>query len=62
MNKSKVVLPVEIEGDQRDWLDQMARDYRLTDASKALRIVLDHAMMDLDSDDIFMSVRCRRCG
>ncbi len=62
MQKNKVFASVEIESDQRDWLEEMAREYDLSDASKALRIVLDHAMMDLDPDSIFMSVRCRRCG
>ena len=62
MSKNKVVATVEIESDQLEWLAQVVRDYRLADQSKALRIVLDHAMMDLDADDIFMSIRCRRCG
>jgi hypothetical protein len=62
MQKSKIVEPLEIEADQLEWLKQMAESYSLADASKALRVVLDHAMQDADEDDIFMSVRCRRCG
>lgn len=62
MQKGKIVEPLEIEADQLDWLKQMAASYSLPDASKALRVVLDHAMQDADEDDIFMSVRCRRCG
>jgi hypothetical protein len=62
MEKNKVVVSVEIESDQQEWLAQMATEYDLRDTSKALRVVLDHAMMDLDSDAVFLSVRCRRCG
>jgi hypothetical protein len=62
MNKAKVIAKLEIEADQQEWLAQMAAEYELPDAAKALRVVLDHAMMDLDADAIFMAVRCRRCG
>jgi hypothetical protein len=62
MQKSKIVEPLEIEADQLAWLQDMAREYRLPDAAKALRVVLDHAMMDGDEDEIFATVRCRRCG
>ena len=40
----------------------MAATYGLKDAGKALRVALDHAMMDADEEKIFMSIRCRRCG
>jgi hypothetical protein len=40
----------------------MAANHELADFSKALRVVLDHAMMDADEDDIFGAIRCRRCG
>jgi hypothetical protein len=40
----------------------MAESHELPDLSKALRVVLDHAMMDADEDDIFGAIRCRRCG
>jgi hypothetical protein len=62
MQKGKIIEPLEIESDQLEWLKQMAESHSLADASKALRIVLDHAMMDGDEDDIFASIRCRRCG
>jgi hypothetical protein len=62
MQKHKIVETVEIESDQLDWLKEMAASYELADVSKALRVVLDHAMMDADEDDIFGSIRCRRCG
>ncbi len=62
MQKHKVVEQVEIESDQLEWLKDMAESHELPDLSKALRVVLDHAMMDGDEDDIFGSIRCRRCG
>ena len=62
MQKHKVVEKLEIESDQLDWLREMAGQYGLPDASKALRVVLDHAMMDADEETIFLERRCRRCG
>lgn len=62
MQKHKIVEKVEIEADQLEWLKEMAESHQLADFSKALRVVLDHAMMDADEDDIFAAIRCRRCG
>lgn len=62
MQKGKVLENLELEADQLEWLKAMAQSYSLPDASKALRVVLDHAMQDADEDDIFMAIRCRRCG
>lgn len=62
MQKGKIIQPVEIESDQLEWLKDMAANHELADVSKALRVVLDYAMMDGDEDDIFASIRCRRCG
>lgn len=62
MQKHKTVESFEIETDQLEWLKEMAESHQLADASKALRVVLDHAMMDADEDDVFGAIRCRRCG
>jgi aspartyl/asparaginyl-tRNA synthetase len=62
MQKGKIIEKLEIEADQLEWLNRMAKSYSLPDASKALRVVLDHAMEDADEDQVFMSIRCRRCG
>ena len=62
MNKNKVLETFEIESDQLDWLRDMAREHGLADAAKALRVVLDYAMYDGDEDEVFGSIRCRRCG
>ena len=62
MQKHKVLEKLELESDQMEWLREMAGQYGLPDASKALRVVLDHAMMDADEETIFLERRCRRCG
>lgn len=62
MQKHKIVVPLEIESDQLAWLEEMAKEHGLIDAAKALRIVLDQAMLDGDEDEIFAAMRCRRCG
>ena len=62
MQKRKVLEKLELESDQLEWLREMAGQYGLPDASKALRVVLDHAMMDADEETIFLERRCRRCG
>jgi hypothetical protein len=62
VQKSKLLENFEIEADQLEWLKAMAESYSLPDASKALRVVLDHAMQDADEDQVFMAIRCRRCG
>jgi hypothetical protein len=62
MQKHKVLEKLELESDQLAWLREMAGQYGLPDASKALRVVLDHAMMDADEETIFLERRCRRCG
>ncbi len=61
MNKNKVAVTFEIEADQRDWLEQKAEAYNLSDAAKALRVLLDFAMVDGDDKAIFETIRCTRC-
>lgn len=62
MQKHKIDATFALEQDQIDWLTDMAKSWNLPDASKALRVVLDHAIHDGDEDDIFGAMRCRRCG
>ena len=61
MNKSKVTVPFEIEADQQAWLEEKAAAHKLADASKALRVLLDFAMIDGDEAEIFEKIRCTRC-
>ncbi len=62
MQKHKIVEKLELESDQFAWLAEMAGQYGLPDVSKALRVVLDHAMFDADEETVFLERRCRRCG
>ncbi|MCG8695973.1 MAG: hypothetical protein MI806_32560 [Minwuiales bacterium] len=58
----KVKVPLEIHPDAYEMLQTVAERYKLPDASKALRCLLDYAATDGDWDDIFGKIRCRRCG
>ena len=62
MNKTDQTF--EIEQEQLDWLGEIAENYGLADEAKALRVLLDFAIQDGDSDLIFAAenMRCRFCG
>ena len=64
MPMNKVDQTFEIEQEQFDWLAETAEKYDLTDEAKALRVLLDFAIQDGDSDLIFSAenMRCRFCG
>ncbi len=62
MAGAKISATFEINPDMRDMLERVVARYELPDASKALRILLDYAATDGDWDEIFGTVRCRRCG
>jgi hypothetical protein len=57
----KVERPWELNEDHIEWLKKMAAKYDLTDEHKAMRIVLDHAIMEGDEETIFNEVRCNHC-
>ena len=59
---AKVEVTYEVQEDQAAWLEEMATNYNLPDASKALRVLLDFAMQDGDEKVIFETIRCRHCG
>ena len=61
MAGGKVPVTFEILPDAKEMLDTIADRYRLPDASKALRCLLDYAATDADWDELFAKVRCRRC-
>ena len=64
MPMNKVDQTFEIEQEQLDWLGEVAKNYKLADEAKALRVLLDFAIQDADSDLIFSTenMRCRFCG
>ena len=61
---AKVSISIEVEDEQADWLTENAVEYGLADQSKALRVLLDYAIQDVESDLIFSddNSRCRLCG
>lgn len=61
MPKAKITVSLEIEEDQSNWLENMAKQYDLPHASKALRVLLDYAIEEADEKEIFGKVRCLRC-
>ena len=53
-----------IETDQAEWLAEQAVKFGLPDDSKALRVLINYALEEVDADLIFASenTRCRYCG
>ena len=62
MAGAKAQVQFEINPDTFEMLVRIAERYNLPDVSKALRCLLDYAATDGDWDEIFKTVRCRRCG
>ena len=64
MASDKIELTFEREREQMEGLGEVAREYDLEDESKALRVLLDFAIEDGDSNFIFSTenMRCRFCG
>lgn len=61
--KNIIQITVDVEGDQAEYLKKMAEEYDLADESKALRILLDYAIVDGDAEVIYnmRNMRCRHC-
>ncbi len=51
----------ELNEDVIDWLKEMADKYDLSDADKALRIVLDYVREEADEEEVFEEIRCNHC-
>ena len=53
----------EIYSDSEKMLEQIVDKYDLPDKSKALRCLLDYVdEKESDWNDMFATVRCKRCG
>ena len=53
----------EIYSDSEKMLEQIVDKYDLPDQSKALRCLLDYVEeKETDWDDMFVTIRCNRCG
>lgn len=62
MGGKKTEHALELNNGHVAWLNKMQENYGLFDADKALRIVLDYVMEEVDPAIIFEEVRCNRCS
>jgi hypothetical protein len=61
MSGQKLKVAFEIYPDSFEMLLRAAEEYKIPDASKTLRCILDYVAAEGDWDRIFGKVRCRRC-
>lgn len=61
MGSGKIKVAFEIYPDSFDMLLKAAEQHGIEDPSKVLRCLLDYAATDGDWQEIFGTVRCRRC-
>lgn len=60
--KDKAMFTVELDKHQMAFIEDMAQQYQLPDASKALRILITYAIdVESERDRIFSDVRCLDC-
>ena len=59
----KIKFDISIENEQLEWVESKVAEFDLDDVSKAIRILLDYAILECNSEDIFSSenMRCRHC-
>jgi len=62
MAMPNIKVTFEIKSDMYEMLKTIRDKYELPDTSKAMRVLLDYAADDGDWDEIFATIRCRRCG
>ena len=62
MAMPNIKVTFEIKSDMYEMLKTIRDKYELPDTSKAMRVLLDYAADDGDCDEIFATIRCRRCG
>ncbi|MQG18535.1 MAG: hypothetical protein FI687_02000 [SAR202 cluster bacterium] len=62
--KNKTPISINIESNQLSWLQDITKQYELNDISKATRILLDYAILEANTEEIFSSknIRCNNCG
>ena len=61
--KDAAPFTVELESAKVKFLEEMARTYKLADAGKAIRCLVDYARQHSDKrDTIFAEIRCIDCG
>lgn len=62
MGGSKTAYSLQLTRDQMNWLTQMQETYGLFDPDKALRVILDYIIEEVDPATVFEEVRCNRCN
>lgn len=64
MAGTKVKVDWEVRDYHINFLKDMAKEYRLPDEAKAMRVLIDYALQDGDLDEIFSkkNMRCIACG
>ncbi len=62
MGGRKAEVALELNKDHIEWLKKMQQQYGLFDEDKALRIVLDYVMDEVDPSVVFAEIRCNHCG
>ncbi len=64
MAGTKVKIDWEVRDYHINFLQDMAKKYRIPDEGKAMRVLLDYALQDGDLDQIFdkKNMRCIACG
>lgn len=61
MSGDKTAQRIDLTADQIAFLTEMVEKHALPDIGKAVRVLIDYAMEDGDTDEIFGEVRCLRC-
>ncbi len=60
--KDKAMFTVELDKHMMAFLEDMAQQYEIPDASKALRVLITYAMdPETERDRIFADIRCFDC-
>ena len=59
----KIEFDIKIENDQLEWVESKVAEFDLDDSSKAIRILLDYAILECNAEDIFSdeNMRCSHC-
>lgn len=64
MAGTKVKVEVELRDYHLNFIKDQMEKYRIPDEGKAIRVLLDYALVDGDLDEIFdrKNMRCVACG
>ncbi len=62
--KDKVGVSLQLESDHLQWLKDIVERFEFPDESKAMRVLLDYAIQDIEDEVIFAfeNMRCTHCN